>query len=426
MKTKFYFYFILGLLLFTVYSSCKKDKGNVASEFELRQYNSNLKRLTGVIGKLHNEGITEALSNNKEGLIGAGKSLLPMSPTIYTTPPLNGTYNELDLKNIISSIYDYVLSQPEFFGSERGIPQQVVPDLVSIVNEPNPATINLKIDATITLLRQQNYISLREAGMIKELQNIFINGYALNMTQINAGIYFTDKLDELRAKYADIEWGINEGEGFLGMLEIATSSNQYWHEVQSLDLEDPIVQVDMGAYVLAWGWLVYNEAMAGTLQSRDQWKRISRSTQAAITASTLRTIKIYSVPINTLIVNEAVLIPPRVIGKPDSPAVLGQYFPEPLTTDFVYYSMLPMHIGVNLAPSVKIHIYKKGDQYFYAPNCDPLYILPNGYYVLKKDLLTQKYYQIVNGRVFKIGKASNKPNATLPPYVWENPFKLIL
>lgn len=415
MKNKFYFYLTLGLLLFIVYSSCKKDKNNAVSEFELKQYNYNLKRLTGIIGKFHNEGITEALSNNNDRLIPEIKALFPVSHVFYTDPPLTGIYNEVDLKNIIGSLYDYVLNQPEFSGSEIGIPVQVVPDLVSIVNESNPVAIDLKVDATIALLRQQSSVSLREAGMIKELQNIFINGYALNMTQTNAGIYFTDKLNQLRAKYADVEWEINEGEGFLGMLGIATSSNQYWHGTESGELENTIVQVDMVAYILAWGSLVSNEVRAGTLRPEGQRNRIISSFQAALAASTLRKVKSRAVLITTSIINDAVPI--------NQGNLLRKYFPEPLTTELVYYTKEYTHIGVKLATYFTTHIYKKGYKYYYDPSCDSPYILPDGYYLFQEDLKSQKFYFIIRGIVCEINNAENDPNALLDPDLSENPFK---
>ncbi|MBT2561872.1 hypothetical protein J7E50_20100 [Pedobacter sp. ISL-68] len=441
---------ILMLALIALFS-CKKSNNNVADD--LQQYNYNLKRLTGVVGKLHNEGVARALLIKNKGLsIPKIQSLFPVSPETPTTPQPVGAYSAQDVRNIIASSYDYVLSQPEFSGSERGIPAQVIPSVISTIYAPDPVTINLKVDSTVTSLRQQNLVSIREAGMIQELQDIFINGYALNMTQANAGVYFANKLNELRAKYVNIVWEINEGEGFLGMLEIATSSNQYWHAnttqpaiasigkspqaklmsinktmnllvppATPLEPETPIVQVDLAAYALSWGWSVWNEYQAGTLNSSGQWNRISKGLQVAISASTLRLVKSSSALITIELFQEAGVTPGGGGEGGNAPVLL---FPEPLT-EAVYYTNQYTHIGSNHRPPfLMTSIYKQGNLYYYDPN--HIHTLPDGYYILQDDLSENKYYQVAGGRVIKIDIADNDPNAPLAPYDTYNPFGTIL
>ncbi|MEH3115208.1 hypothetical protein [Pedobacter terrae] len=434
---------MLGIAMTII--SCKKEMDKTSGP-DLARYNRNLKRLTSVVGRMHNDGVTVALKVK-------GNSFRPnLQQSLFPTTPSNPTptlsyYQSADVKNLNNAIYDYVLAQPEFSGSGRGIITEVVPKVISIVYAQTSQQIDSKVDSTVLSLRQNNILSIREAGMIKEIQDIFMDGYSLNMNQSVAGPYFSNKLNQLKNKYINIIWDINEGEAFLGALEIAISSNQYWHsntaqvlpiaskvaqhKLMSIDKtgnlllppftpddpETPIVQVDLVAYLLSWGWQVYNQYMAGTLDSSGQYDRISRGLQAAISASTLRLIKTSMAVLNDDMFN-------GVDGGtlPGGGVTPTYNFPSPLTTDFVYYTNQYTHIGSNYRPPfITTRIYAGNNFYYFDSSLTRK--LPDGYYILQEDLSTNKYYQVSNGVVIAINTATNNPDAPLGPWDPYNPFE---
>jgi len=287
--------------------SCKKDF-NSQQTVSSKEYNNKLKANIKDLGASHNSGISYSINSNT---ISTSILFPPKNNSGSLLPTPN--YASQDIKNIIISTYDFIGST---YGEEyRGIPSQILQTVVDVINSENTLFINSKIDATEELLTQNNLLSSRESLMIQELQDIFAVGSQLNMTSEQAGPYFANKLKELRTKYKNIVWNINEGEGFLGMLSIAESSNEYWHlntTVQSpsakvvakskmnitaiptlapFDLENSIVHVDLAGYALAWGWAVYNDWAAGNLHESGQYGRITKGLQGAITASTMRLIK---------------------------------------------------------------------------------------------------------------------------------------
>jgi len=326
-----------------------------------------------------------------------------------------------DIKNIIISTYDFVGS---VYGEQyRGMPSEILPTVADVINSRNTLYINSKIDATENLLAQNNLLTPREAAMIQEIQNIFTTGSQLNMTSAQAGPYFANKLQALRTKYKNIVWNVNEGEGFLGMLSIAESSNEYWHlgttlqnpstkvtansqgnslklnkkmtvtafpVLDPLEPESSIVHIDLASYAFGWGWAVYDDFIAGNLHESSQYRRITKGLQAAITGSTLGVIK-PDVDITTDLLTDS------PIGG--NPGTSPQIYNFPSDYNGLYYYVSSEELAHNGNLNYPTHVYLgPSNKYYY--NSGLTCLLPDGIYFPKS---SGAYYKVVNGLVTEIG-----------------------
>ena len=131
----------------------------------------------------------------------------------------------------------------------------------------DPASIQAMWTEEIsTLSNNPLLLTSRETGMANELKAIFSTVYSLGMTQGYAYNFFKMEFKRLEDKYQFLSFNENEGELFLGLLNIAKSSNEYWHvgspsfdlpPVDPNELEPVIVQVDLIGYIVGWGKAVW-------------------------------------------------------------------------------------------------------------------------------------------------------------------------
>ncbi|WP_454881742.1 hypothetical protein [Sphingobacterium detergens] len=410
------------IILCIAISSCKKDS-NSQQNVDLQEYNSKLKGNTKNLGISHNDGISYSINSNQ---LSTGFLFPPKTnPDPLSSAP---NYTSQDLKDIIISTYDFIGST---YGEEyRGIPSQILPTVVDVINAPNTVLVNAKIDSIENILTQNSILTAREALMIQELQNIFTVGSQLNMTSLQAGPYFANKLETLRTKYENIVWNINEGEAFLGMLSIAESSNEYWHLGTTLQLpptqqtgnsakfnkkmnvtvipaldpfepEGSIVHVDLAGYALGWGWAVYNDWAAGNLHESGQNGRITRGLQTAITASALRLAK-RELGDGVSLSNDLFIDSPKT-----STPVL--HFPANYFGRYYYVSSEDLAHDGNLMYPTFVYL-GTSNKYYY--NSGLTCLLPDGIYFSKT---STAYYKVENGVVTKEGiKPTSFPGGLKP------------
>lgn len=358
--------------------------------------------------------------------------IFPNKNNIESSSVPTSNLSTQDVKDIILSTYDFVGS---VYGNDnRGISSEILPTIVDVINASNTVLVNAKIDSMENILIQNNILTVREVSMLQEIQDIFTIGYQLNMTSNQAGAYYSSKFNELKTKYANIVWNVNEGEAFLGMLSIAESSNEYWHSnsaisiqsltgnknykakssnlnkkmnivtVPALDPTEPegaLVHVDAAAYALAWGWAVYNDWSKGNLNESGQYRRITIGLQAAITASTMRlVVKRWGSEVTTD------LFPEMMDNEPATPIY---NFPE--NFNGIYYYVSDPEYAHNDNTMYPTSIFKGAlNKYYYnsALTC----LLPDGYYFNESN---SSYYKVINGLVKEIGsKPTNFPGGMKP------------
>jgi len=405
--------------------SCRKDYYSKNNQ-DLQQYNISLKANTKDLGSNHNDGISHSLNSNPLII----DFIFPDKSNDNTLPPL--TVSEQDIKSIILSTYDFVGS---IYGNDsKGISENIKPAIVDIINASNSIVVNNKLDSIKNTLIQNNILTSREASMMQEIQNIFTVADQLNMTSSQAGPYFENKLNELKIKYQNIIWNINEGEAFLGMLSIAESSNKYWHSdavisinknksyrkiaanpskrmnnvtVPALDPLEPegsIVHIDLAGYALAWGWAVYNDWSSGNLTESGQYNRMTKGLQGAITASTMRRV--------TLKWGQEVhedFFPDLTPGNGNQTPETSLNFPSDYSGLYYYVSSKELAHNDNLVYPTYVYL-GQSNKYYYNPGLTCL--LPDGIYFSK---LSTSYYKVINGLVKEKGvKPKTFPGGVRP------------
>lgn len=292
----------LSLFLMGAVISCKKNSPELTTGDN--SYNLKLKERAKEVGIEHNNGMDYFLASNSV-LNLSHKSGVNKKVSFYRNAK-NGKMESSEKAPVwLSYTSKQVYSYAREFGNSSTKSSNAVPkidydaDLIKkldyLKEHTDPVSIQAMWTDEISVLSNNALLlTSREAGMVNELKGIFSTVYSLGMTQGYAYNFFKSEFKRLEEKYQFVSFNENEGELFLGLLNIAKSSNEYWHvgsdafDLPPVDPNEPepvIVQVDLIGYIVGWGKAVWADYDSGNLHSSGQWRRIKAGGSNAIGTS---------------------------------------------------------------------------------------------------------------------------------------------
>ncbi|WP_343533580.1 hypothetical protein [Pedobacter sp.] len=412
--------YFLAIAFFCFISACKKNGQNTIENFDVANYNVQLKRLTGNVGKVHNNGLDVALRSSI--LITHNKlqfNRRQVQSLFPTAPDPENPGQEASESSALAACENYINNQPEFSGLNLSTSPDVMLSINSSATIRTPSHLSNQLDSVLNILNQYNLISSRELGMVEELNDIFINGYSLNLNQADANYYFATELQALRNQHMNIVWNVNEGELFLGMLEVAINSNIYWHSNLSNETqgfrtsktmtlsnellpadptlpEEPLVQVDAIGYIFGWGKAVLSDYNNNKLNPSGQWHRIGQGALTALQASTLGGWRKWfgdGDPENPSIDNPG-------NGSNNNPLSLPMPLPTPVIAYWISVSDAEVSNTVDNSFSTPIYLNSADNKYY----SDAIFsnVVPDGLYKHPENFYNNKFHRIINGQVTAI------------------------
>lgn len=333
----------LALFLMGALVSCKKNSSETTMDGD--SYNLKLRERAKEVGIDHNNGMDYFLAGNSV-LNQAHRSGINKKIS-FSRNAKSGKMESSERAPIWQSytskqIYSYAkaFGNPLTKGSSTVPEIEYDPEMIAkldyLKEHSDPASIQAMWTEEIsTLSNNPLLLTSRETGMVNELKAIFSTVYSLGMTQGYAYNFFKMEFKRLEDKYQFLSFNENEGELFLGLLNIAKSSNEYWHvgspsfdlpPVDPNELEPVIVQVDLIGYIVGWGKAVWADYDSGNLHSTGQWRRIKAGGSNAIgtsfTSWAAAFTKKFDIPAPILVLPSDTTISP--FPKPTDP-----FFPNP-------------------------------------------------------------------------------------------------
>lgn len=319
--------YILFLLL--IISACSKEKEITKNDKEMftNKYN---------IGNIHNNGLSH-LGNkilNRTRRLNKQASI----KNIYLDNKNTVNSKEENAKYITANSLDFINNTEDFANIDlhtnlsRGIE-----DVINTTQNLNEIQMNDYWNLVTEFKGLEDVISSREREMVSEIQRIFTDLTPLTLTNSQLHAVIKNRLEALKEKHANIIFEDCEGELFLGAMEIALYSTDFWSEKSTITLvsninanrfnkfafthqftsnpqeqviETPgaIIQADIIGYLFAWGGALWNDSQSEKgVRAEDQYSRIGTGLWGAMGASTGRLIK----PNATLPVSSSFLTVPE-------------------------------------------------------------------------------------------------------------------
>ncbi|QIL38963.1 hypothetical protein G7074_06500 [Pedobacter sp. HDW13] len=387
MRKNYFMFLFYATIFMAVTISCKKQDAKPLLDTKL--YNSKLREYTENVGIVHNEGLDYFLKGSKA--LTANDSV-----SGWQLGDGSNLVNDNSIsKQVISFSIGYVNSNG---GNEVPIPD-AVEVLQSAVDNLTPTSVEDVWDDELSRLDDENLLTVREKNMVGQLKNIFSDGYNLNLNQADAKTYFENRLNTIQAQYQTVVFEENEGELYLGLLNLAKASNNYWHNSQELDnydptkLENPIIQLDLIGYIVGWTRAVIADYRAGSLNPSGQYRRIDKGIEYGLAASLTGWLK--------------KIAPGDMEGIPKFNEILPLYdeplsLPTPLPVTIMYWSSESELNDTVTDYSQDLEVFQNPLDNKYYANTNYTIIASDGFYFHSNNNGLIKIAKIINGSVVTI------------------------
>jgi hypothetical protein len=371
----------LALFLITAFISCKKK--DVDPFLDSQTYNSKLRERAKSVGTVHNKGLDYFLKGSKTLITNNKVSawLLGNGATIANN-------NSMSRQVLINSI-SYVNSNTNNDDPGDG----AVDILQDVIDDLSPVAVEAVWDSEILAVDDEGLLTSREKNMVAEIKDVFSDGYAIGMSPANAATYFESRLQLIQTQYQNVVFDPNEGELYLGLLNLALSSNQYWHSVDHINSyypnepEPAIIQLDMIGYIVGWSRAVLNDYRAGNLHPSGQGRRMDEGVEVGLAASLTGWLKKF---------DEEVLVPTtRLVPAYNEPLFL----PTPLPGSIIYWSSEGAILDTVNDYSQDYAIFQNPGNGKYYFDSSYTIMAADGYYCHPVNIPSRKIHQITNGSV---------------------------
>lgn len=303
------FNLLLIIITSVIAISCQKKQEKISISD-----NKKLDNIISTIGKFHNNSLN--LAGERIFLLNS-KSQKNKTNGLTSSIPLPPYEIEEGVDVPMTTILQNVLNSMENIPEYSNLHLENDPQLITKLEAASA-------DFSITGFYNQwttavnepvlnNFLTARERDLINQILIIFSDSHGPHRVPYNIHANMISRFEALKNQHANTVWQENEGELFLGTLEIAMSSTDYWFSANSqtqlsntvnpnLELfkksnnngkimksnflaaaRDPLAQTsiplfieaDALGYILGWVNAVYRDAVSpGGLQSSGQWKRI--------------------------------------------------------------------------------------------------------------------------------------------------------
>lgn len=272
--------FLAVILVLSIISACTNKNDLKLSKTE-----------TSNIGKFHNQGLdfinSQMFNSSKfkvtHDYITYGKRIIPFEEnTVPSKELINLAYDFVDENTTYPQIYDIEIQKDELVTELDFIREDISSNALQLIWSNNTSSACEIID-----------IPLTEKQAVSDLEKVFSDlGNQIYLSPYQQYDYIKKKIESLQSKYV-----LNESELFSGLLEIASSSNDYWYlsnqttgNLPGIPINNPqtaLVQIDCIGYIVGWAVAVNDDYRNGQLTPDRQWGRIRAGLIGAIGASSL-------------------------------------------------------------------------------------------------------------------------------------------
>jgi hypothetical protein len=294
-----------ALLIIGAIYSCKKNNSSSKND----DYTQDLLKATTNIGKYHNNGMAYIIGN------------LNKSNRLKTTSTSAEAPTSLE-------VYQQAAAYVSSLGDYSALATTPSPNLVQ--NLQNAASINNVNDlqtqwtSSVSSVGTSGLIiTAREQGMVAEIEQVLVNASNQLSNAENHNV-IKEKLNAIKVKYSNIIYNANEGELFNGLLNIASSSNDfnfdYLNTGQAVNGPPPpdkslanVIAADALGYIWGWGKAVYEDSKKpGGIQKSGENERIKQGLIGAIQASSMKLLPVKSTVSPTVIFDPKLKTPKTI------------------------------------------------------------------------------------------------------------------